>query len=75
MIAKIVDDFYRFFIFFGGQVIIFTGGVKIMSSEKRGNNRGKKAHGVNPQGYGEDVEFSTEPKSKLENAAKKKNTK
>ncbi|QGQ46613.1 small, acid-soluble spore protein L [Metabacillus sediminilitoris] len=46
-----------------------------MSSEKKANHRGKLAHGVNPQGYGEDVEFSTEPKSKLENAAKKKNTK
>lgn len=46
-----------------------------MSSEKRGNNRGRKAPSVNPQGHGEDVEFATEPKSKLENAAKKKNTK
>lgn len=46
-----------------------------MSSENRGNNRGLKASSVNPQGFGEDVEFSTEPKSKLENAAKKKNTK
>lgn len=46
-----------------------------MSSEKRGNNRGKKAPSVNPQGHAPDVEFSTEPKSKLENAAKKKNTK
>ncbi|QVY60106.1 small, acid-soluble spore protein L [Cytobacillus gottheilii] len=43
---------------------------------RRGNdNRGKKASGVNPQGYGQDAEFSEEPKSKLENAAKKKNTK
>lgn len=46
-----------------------------MSSKNKGNNRGKVAHGVNPQGHGDDVEFSTEPKSKLENAAKKKNTK
>ncbi|MCM3163023.1 MULTISPECIES: small, acid-soluble spore protein L [Metabacillus] len=46
-----------------------------MSSEKKGNNRGRKAPSVNPQGHAEDVEFSTEPKSKLENAAKKKNTK
>ncbi|MDQ0228828.1 small, acid-soluble spore protein L [Metabacillus malikii] len=46
-----------------------------MSSKKKGNNRGKIAPSVNPQGHGEDVEFSTEPKSKLENAAKKKNTK
>lgn len=46
-----------------------------MGSAKRGNNRGKKAASVNPQGHGKDVEFSTEPQSKLENAAKKKNTK
>ncbi|PGT83105.1 MULTISPECIES: small, acid-soluble spore protein L [Bacillaceae] len=46
-----------------------------MSSEKKGNNRGRKAPSVNPQGHAKDVEFSTEPKSKLENAAKKKNTK
>lgn len=42
---------------------------------KKANNRGKAASGVNPQGYGQDVEFATEPKNKLENAAKKKNTK
>ncbi|CAH2715571.1 hypothetical protein BACCIP111895_02755 [Neobacillus rhizosphaerae] len=42
---------------------------------KKGNNRGVKAHGVNPQGYGQDTEFAEEPKSKLENAAKKINTK
>jgi small acid-soluble spore protein L (minor) len=41
----------------------------------KGNNRGKKAPGVNPQGYGQDAEFSEEPKSQLEQAAKKKNTK
>ena len=41
---------------------------------KKGN-RGTKAPGVNPQGYGQDAEFAQEPKSKLENAAKKKNTK
>lgn len=41
---------------------------------KRERNRGKNATGVNPQGYGQDVD-SEEPKSKLENAAKKKNTK
>ncbi|WP_066369167.1 small, acid-soluble spore protein L [Neobacillus fumarioli] len=40
-----------------------------------GRNRGAKAPAVNPQGYGRDTEFATEPKSKLENAAKKKNTK
>jgi small acid-soluble spore protein L (minor) len=42
-------------------------------SKKR--NRGTKASGVTPQGYGQDAEFAEEPKSKLENAAKKKNTK
>ncbi|WP_075982065.1 small, acid-soluble spore protein L [Bacillus massilinigeriensis] len=43
--------------------------------QKKRSNRGTKAGGVNPQGYGQDAEFSEEPKSKLENAAKKKNTK
>lgn len=38
-------------------------------------DRGKKAPGVTPQGAGQDTEFAEEPKSKLENAAKKKNTK
>jgi small acid-soluble spore protein L (minor) len=49
----------------------YSGG--IMMSRK--GNRGTKAPGVNPQGYGQDAEFAEEPKSKLENAAKKKNTK
>lgn len=49
-------------------------GVKEMST-KSSKNRGIKAHGVNPQGYGQDAEFAEEPKTKLENAAKKKNTK
>ncbi|MEH7125222.1 MULTISPECIES: small, acid-soluble spore protein L [unclassified Bacillus (in: firmicutes)] len=40
---------------------------------KRERNRGKLASGVNPQGYGQDI--TEDPKSKLENAAKKKNTK
>jgi small acid-soluble spore protein L (minor) len=53
---------------------LLTGEVNHMS--KNGHtNRGIKAPGVNPQGYGQDAEFSEEPKSKLENAAKKKNTK
>lgn len=43
-------------------------------SKKHNGNRGVKAPGVNPQGYGQDAEFSEEPKSKLENAAKKSNT-
>ncbi|MBO0600672.1 small, acid-soluble spore protein L [Sporosarcina sp. E16_3] len=38
------------------------------------NDKGKKATSVTPQGYG-DTEFAEEPKSKLEEAAKKKNTK
>ncbi|NMH74153.1 small, acid-soluble spore protein L [Bacillus sp. RO2] len=38
-------------------------------------NRGKKAPGVNPQGYGHDAEFAQEVQSKLENKAKKDNTK
>lgn len=42
---------------------------------KRERNRSKTASGVNPQGNGQDTEFAEEPKSKLENAAKKKNTK
>jgi small acid-soluble spore protein L (minor) len=44
-------------------------------SKKNHKNRGIKAPGVNPQGYGQDAEFSEEPKSKLENAAKKMNKK
>lgn len=44
-------------------------------SKKNHLHRGVKAPGVNPQGYGQDAEFAEEPKSKLENAAKKKNTK
>jgi small acid-soluble spore protein L (minor) len=43
--------------------------------KKGGASRGVKAPGVNPQGYGQDAEFSEEPKSKLENAAKKSNKK
>lgn len=44
-------------------------------SKKHNGNRGVKAPGVNPQGFGQDAEFSVEPKSKLENAAKKINKK
>jgi small acid-soluble spore protein L (minor) len=46
-----------------------------MTHKKKGTNPGKMNTGVNPQGHGEDVEFSTEPKSELENKAKKSNTK
>ncbi|MGE8204261.1 small, acid-soluble spore protein L [Heyndrickxia sp. NPDC080065] len=42
---------------------------------KKNNTRGKIAPGVNPQGWGQDTEFAEEPKSKLENAAKKLNKK
>ncbi|MFL6563073.1 MAG: small, acid-soluble spore protein L, partial [Bacillus sp. (in: firmicutes)] len=31
--------------------------------------------GVTPQGVGQDADFAEQPKSKLENAAKKSNTK
>ncbi|MCU9613654.1 small, acid-soluble spore protein L [Caldibacillus lycopersici] len=41
----------------------------------KGGTRGTKAPGVNPQGYGQDGTLTEQPKSKLENAAKKKNTK
>lgn len=37
-------------------------------------DKGKKATSVTPQGY-TDTDFAEAPKSKLENAAKKKNTK
>ena len=47
-------------------------GGDLMSKHK---NRGTKAPGVNPQGYGQDAELTESPKSKLENAAKKDNTK
>lgn len=43
---------------------------------RKNNNRGKIAPGINPQGWGQDdTEFAQEPKSKLENAAKKINKK
>jgi small acid-soluble spore protein L (minor) len=44
------------------------------SNSDRNNDKGKKATSVTPQGYG-DTEFAEEPKSKLEEIAKKKNTK
>jgi small acid-soluble spore protein L (minor) len=59
--------------------IILNGNTKSQEvfsvSKKNHKNRGIKAPGVNPQGYGQDAEFSEEPKSKLENAAKKMNKK
>lgn len=56
-----------------------NGGEEIMPKNKDANSdsnsdKGKKATSVTPQGYG-DTEFAEEPKSKLEEAAKKKNTK
>lgn len=42
-------------------------------SKKSG--RGKKAPAVNPQGYGQDAELTEDPKTQLENAAKRSNTK
>ena len=47
----------------------------IVMGNKSSKNRGNKGYGVNPQGYGQNTEFAQEPKTKLENAAKKKNTK
>ncbi|MFE8702159.1 small, acid-soluble spore protein L [Cytobacillus sp. FJAT-54145] len=41
----------------------------------KAKNRGTKAGGVNPQGYGQDAELTKSPKSELENRAKKSNTK
>ena len=45
------------------------------SMSKKSTGRGQKAPSVNPQGYGKDVEFSTEPQSELQNLAKKSNKK
>ncbi|WP_078380253.1 small, acid-soluble spore protein L [Sutcliffiella halmapala] len=44
-------------------------------SRNKSANRGKAAPGINPQGYGQDAEFAQEPKSKLEDKAKKSNNK
>ena len=43
-------------------------------AKRKNSDKGKKATSVTPQGYG-DTEFAEEPKTKLEEAAKKKNTK
>lgn len=42
---------------------------------RKQTNRGKKAPGVNPQGYGQDGVLTENPKSELEARAKKSNTK
>lgn len=44
-----------------------------MMSKNNGRNRGQNAPSVNPQGY--DATFTPDPKSALEHAAKKTNTK
>ncbi|RFU65484.1 small, acid-soluble spore protein L [Peribacillus glennii] len=42
----------------------------------KNRNRGTAAHsGVNPQGYSTGAERARDPKTKLENAAKRDNTK
>lgn len=46
-----------------------------MKSLSKSRNRGTKVPGVNPQGYGQDGTNTENPKSKLENAAKKLNRK
>ncbi|WP_342512027.1 small, acid-soluble spore protein L [Sporosarcina sp. FSL K6-1522] len=43
-------------------------------AKSNNRNKGKKATSVTPQGNG-NTEFAQEPTTKLENAAKKKNTK
>lgn len=55
-------------------VTTILGGMK-MGGKNSHTNRGTKAPGVNPQGYGQDAEYTPNPKSKLENRAKKSNTK
>ncbi|OEH94054.1 small, acid-soluble spore protein L [Bacillus solimangrovi] len=44
-------------------------------SHRKNKNRGAQDRGINPQGQAEDAEFSANPKSELENKAKKSNTK
>lgn len=44
-------------------------------SKNRNRGRGTTAPGVNPQGFGQDADFTPNPKSQLENAAKKSNKK
>lgn len=46
--------------------------VKLKVTHK--HNRGQRAQGINPQGYAQD-EHTPDPKTKLENAAKRSNTK
>lgn len=51
-----------------------SGGERALS-KNHNRNRGTKAPSANPQGYGQDAEMTEDPKSQLENAAKKSNTK
>jgi len=44
-------------------------------SKKGNRSRGKIASNVNPQGFGQDSEYAADPKTALENRAKKANTK
>jgi small acid-soluble spore protein L (minor) len=44
-------------------------------SKNHSNNRGTKAPGVNPQGFGQDGVKTPDPKTELENSAKHSNTK
>jgi len=71
VIGKIHRHFHIHKSIMMGNTIV--GGEEAMS--KKSSGRGQKAPSVNPQGYGKDVEFSTEPKSELQNLAKKSNTK
>lgn len=51
------------------------GGGEHMGRKGLQPGRGTKAPAVNPQGYGQDAERTEDPKSQLENRAKKSNTK
>jgi small acid-soluble spore protein L (minor) len=51
------------------------GGVEVKKMANKANSRGKRAPGVNPQGFGQDESSAQNPKSELENRAKKSNTK
>jgi small acid-soluble spore protein L (minor) len=44
-------------------------------SKKHNKNRGTKAPAVNPQGFAQDGTATPDPKSKLEDRAKRSNTK
>jgi small acid-soluble spore protein L (minor) len=62
------------------QNIFFTNQATLSSevsdmAKNGGTNRGTKAPGVNPQGFGQDGTFTPDPKSELENAAKRSNKK